>query len=64
MKQNFLKTPHRPNPHFLVFVKETCKETLDFGGELDVVWEGELLVDDGILDFIFVLGVEGRQPGH
>lgn len=64
MEQDLLEAFHATDPHLLVFVEQTRQEVLDLAGQVHMVGEGKLLVDDGFFDFFLVFGIEGRQACH
>ena len=62
VEEDLLESLHGADPHFLVLVQQPPQEALDLGGQLYMVGEGQLLVNNGAPDLFLVAGVEGGQP--
>ena len=63
MEQNLLDPKVPSQPHLRILIQETFEEILEIRGEVEMLGDGEFLVEDGIVDLVVVFGVVGREAG-
>lgn len=61
MEQHLLQSLHAAQSQLGVLVQQSAQQTLDLARQLDVIWEGQLFMDDGLLDLLLIPRVKRRQ---
>ena len=63
MKQDLFQSLHAAQSQLGVLVEQSAQQTLDLARQLNVIREGELFVNDGLLDLLLVPRVKRRKAG-
>lgn len=61
MEQHLLQSLHAAQSQLGVLVQQSAQQTLDLARQLDMIWEGQLFMDDGLLDLLLIPRVKRWQ---